>query len=78
MSEETADKSDKKAGKKKRRASEYMVLNGVETGWQTVAHGNSITEVLDLVVEKKITGELLVVCVRQRLKSEIQESVKLT
>lgn len=85
---ETEAKEAKPAKKPraKRKASDFLVLckqddseDGVEMhDYSTVADGASIKACMKTITEKKIVGELLIVCVRRRLTSEVEERVKLS
>lgn len=47
-------------------------------GFEEVAANGSLKGCLKAINDKQLTGDLLIVCVRRRMKSELQQVLKLT
>ena len=81
---EPAKEAKKRIGKRKQ--SSYIVLKTVDVAevgtappeYKTVAEGGSVKACIKAIEDGKIVGKLLIVCVRRRLLSEVQETLKLT
>ena len=69
--------------KRRRRASNYMVLRRSKPGgtgdqFSLEASEPSAKECIQQIIAGRIQGELLIVCVRRRLTSVVEETVTLT
>jgi hypothetical protein len=78
-----AVKEPKKRGK--RRQSDYIVLEvireasgSVHHDYSAVSEGPSVKACIKSIEEKKIAGELIIVCVRRRITSTVKEVVELS
>ncbi len=91
MSEEKAEPAKEKEPKKrgKRKQNSYIVFKQVHITsnvqepespdeYVMVAEGASIKSCIKAIEDGKIVGKLVIVCVRRRLLSEVQETLKLT
>ena len=82
----TAAVSDgKKRVRATRKQSNYMVFKDIGDSdsegrqrYLSVATGATVKACIKSIVDGKIAGALLVVCVRRRLTAEVQETLKLT